>query len=175
VFSKSYRQDVKEEAAKHTGSASVAKTSLPDIAAMTGMKGNIDSGAIAYTTYCGICHQISGKGIAFGPDLSEIGTKLPKEALYTAILKPSEGISFGFEGYIFKLKNGTATTGYIASQTEDEITIKVIGGAAEKYKKTDIVSKTALKESLMPEGLGEGMGVNQLVNLVEYLSQLKKK
>lgn len=175
VFSKSYRQDLKEEAAKHTGGSSVAKNSLPDISTMMGMKGNADSGAVAYTTYCGICHQVQGKGIAFGPDLSEIGTKLPKEALYTAILKPGEGISFGFEGYTFKLKDGTRVTGYIASQTEDEISIKTIGGAVEKHKKNEIAGKTELKQSLMPEGLGEGMGVNQLVNLVEYLSGLRKK
>lgn len=175
VFSKSYRQDLKEEAAKYSGGRSVAKKALPDIKTMVETKGNIDSGAAAYTTYCGICHQVKGKGIAFGPDLSEIGTKLPKEALYTAILKPSEGISFGFEGYTFKLKDGTQTTGYIASETEDEISIKTIGGAVEKHKKNEITGKTALKQSLMPEGLGEGMGVNELVNVVEYLSGLKKK
>ncbi|MFT4015854.1 MAG: c-type cytochrome [Agriterribacter sp.] len=175
IFSTSYRQDLKDEAAKQMGGMVAAKTSLPDISTMVGMKGNADSGTIAYTTYCGVCHQVQGKGIAFGPDLSEIGTKLPKEALYTAILKPGEGISFGFEGYTFKLKNGTEITGYIASQTEDEVSIKTIGGAVEKQKKSDIVNKTPLKQSLMPEGLGEGMGVNQLVNLVEYLSELKKK
>ncbi len=175
VLSKSYRQDLKDEAAKQMGGVSTAKTTLPDIQTMIGMKGNIDSGAIAYTTYCGICHQVQGKGIAFGPDLSEIGTKLPKEALYTAIIKPNEGISFGFEGYTFKLKDGTEITGYIASQTEDEISIKTIGGAVEKRKKNDIVTKTAFKQSLMPEGLGEGMGEKQLVNLVEYLSGLRKK
>lgn len=175
IFSKSYRQDLKDEALKQTGGTSIAKNTLPDIKTMINMKGNVDSGAAAYTTYCGICHQVKGKGIAFGPDLSEIGTKLPKEALYTAILKPSEGISFGFEGYIFKLKDGTQISGYIASQTEDEISIKTIGGVVEKRRKSEITDKTALKQSLMPEGLGEGMGVNELVNVVEYLSELKKK
>ena len=148
---------------------------MPPVATLIATKGNVDSGAIAFTTYCATCHQVKGKGIAFGPDLSEIGTKLPKEALYTAILKPSAGISFGFDGYTFKLKNGTELTGYIASQTEDDITIKMIGGVSEKHTKKEIVSKTAFEKSLMPEGLGEGIGASQLVNLVEYLSSLKKK
>jgi len=51
----------------------------------------------------------------------------------------------------------------------------MIGGVSEKHAKKEIVSKTALDKSLMPEGLGEGIGANQLVNLVEYLSGLKKK
>ncbi|MFT3703638.1 MAG: HEAT repeat domain-containing protein [Agriterribacter sp.] len=174
LFSKSWRKDLNEEAAKQRGTAT-AKNTLPPVATLVATKGNVDAGAIAFTTYCGVCHQVKGKGTAFGPDLSEIGTKLPKEALYTAILKPSDGISFGFDGFTFKLKNGTELAGYIASQTEDEVSIKMIGGAVEKHKKSDIASKTPMKKSLMPEGLGEGMGATELVNLVEYLSGLKKK
>ena len=51
----------------------------------------------------------------------------------------------------------------------------MIGGVTEKYKKTEIADKKAMQQSLMPEGLGEGMGAAQLENLVAYLSQLKKK
>ncbi len=174
LFAKSWRKDLNDEAAKQRGTSAV-KSTLPPVATLIATKGNVDSGAIAFTTYCATCHQVKGKGIAFGPDLSEIGTKLPKEALYTAILKPSAGISFGFDGYTIKIKNGTALTGYIASQTEDDITIKMIGGVSEKHAKKEIASKTAFEKSLMPEGLGEGIGASQLVNLVEYLSSLKKK
>lgn len=174
IFSKSYRKDLKDEAAKQLG-GTLQKNTLPAVASMLATKGNVDSGGIAFATYCATCHQVNKKGIAFGPDLSEIGSKLSKEALYTAIMKPSAGISFGFDGYTFKLKNGTAVTGYIASQTEDEISIKTIGGNVEKHKKTEIKSKEAMKQSLMPEGLGEGMGASQLVNIVEYLAGLKKK
>ena len=90
-------------------------------------------------------------------------------------MKPSEGISFGFDGYTFKLKNGSELTGYIASETADEISIKMIGGTTEKHKKTEIAGKTPIQQSLMPEGLAEGIGATQLENLVAYLSQLKKK
>ena len=65
--------------------------------------------------------------------------------------------------------------GIIASQTEEEISIKMIGGIIEKYKKSDIVSKTLYDQSLMPQGLAEGMGTQQLVDIVEYLSGLKRK
>ncbi|MBX2921460.1 MAG: c-type cytochrome [Chitinophagaceae bacterium] len=174
IFSKTSRKNLRKEAAKYLTLADQTGT-LPPISQMLAVKGNADSGALVFTTYCGVCHQVNGKGIEFGPDLSEIGTKLPPEALYTAIIKPSEGISFGFEGYTFKLKNGAELTGYIISETEDGIGIRMIGGTTEKYKKAEIAGRTAMQQSLMPEGLAEGMGATQLENLVAYLSQLKKK
>ena len=167
-------KDLKEEAAKYLA-IKLQTNKLPAIPELMAMKGNADSGAVAFATYCGSCHQVKDQGIAFGPDLSEIGSKLSKDALYTSILEPTAGISFGFEGYAFKLKTGASVSGYIASQTEEEISIKMIGGIIEKYKKSDIVSKTLYDQSLMPQGLAEGMGTQQLVDIVEYLSGLKRK
>ena len=51
----------------------------------------------------------------------------------------------------------------------------MIGGIIEKYRKADILSKTQYDMSLMPEGLAEGMGAQQLANVVAYLEQLKRK
>ncbi|HRP55875.1 PVC-type heme-binding CxxCH protein [Agriterribacter sp.] len=174
IFTKTHRKDLKEEASKYLD-IKLQTNKLPPVEELMAMKGNADSGAVVFATYCGSCHQVKDQGIAFGPDLSEIGSKLSKDALYTSILEPSAGISFGFEGYAFKLKTGASVSGYIASQTEDEISIKMIGGIIEKYKKSDIVSKTLYDQSLMPQGLAEGMGAQQLVNIVEYLSGLKRK
>lgn len=174
IFTKTHRKEIREEAARYLD-IKLQTSKLPPVSELMIMKGNADSGSVAFTTYCGTCHQVKDQGIAFGPDLSEIGSKLSKEALFTAILEPSSGISFGFEGYGFKLKTGATVSGYVASQTEDEISIKMIGGIVEKYRKADIVSKTKYDQSLMPEGLAEGMGAQQLVNVVAYLEQLKKK
>ncbi len=174
IFTNTNRKDLKQEAAKYL-TIQLTTHTLPPLEELMAMQGNADSGAVAFATYCGTCHQVKEQGIAFGPDLSEIGSKLSKEALYTAILEPSSGINFGFEGYAFKLKTGATVSGYIASQTEDEISIKMIGGIIEKYRKTDIASQTQYDQSLMPEGLAEGMGAQQLANVVAYLEQLKRK
>ena len=124
---------------------------------------------------CAACHQVNNNGINFGPDLSEIGAKLPKEGLYDAILHPDAGISFGFEGVLYKMKDGNQLLGYMVSDTKDELSIKSIGGAVTKVKKTDIVSKKPYEHSLMPTGLVSGMKQQQVVDLVEYLAALKKK
>jgi putative heme-binding domain-containing protein len=123
---------------------------------------------------CGNCHQVNGKGIDFGPKLSEIGTKLGKDGLYAAILDPNAGISFGFETWQILLKDGDDAYGLLASETADEITIKAAGGIVTRYKKNDIARRDQLKTSTMPSGLQQTMTVQGLVDLVEYLSSLKK-
>lgn len=174
IFTQTHRNDLKQEAAKYLA-IHITTNTLPPVSELMQLEGNPDSGAVAFTTYCSSCHQVKKQGIAFGPDLSEIGSKLSKEALYTSIIEPSAGISFGYEGFAFKLKTGATFMGYIASQTEDEISIKMIGGIIEKYRKKDIVSKTKYNKSLMPDGLGEGMGAKELANVVAYMSELKKE
>ena len=115
------------------------------------------------------------EGVDFGPNLSEIGTKLAKEAIYDSILNPSAGISFGFEGWSIRMKDGNAFVGLITSETETELSLKVPGGIVQKCAKADITGRDKLNVSLMTPNLHTVMSQDHLVNLVEYLSSLKKK
>jgi putative heme-binding domain-containing protein len=152
-----------------------AKAPLPPIAELSKRTGDPDKGQLVFMTYCFTCHQVNGTGIDFGPALSEIGTKLAKEALYDSILNPNAGISFGFEGFEVKTKSGDTFIGMIASETERELALKVPGGIVQKTAKADVLSKTPLGVSLMTPGLQTIMEESQLIDLVEYLSGLKKK
>ena len=127
------------------------------------------------TVGCINCHQVNGNGTDFGPNLSEIGTKLGKDAIYESILDPSAGISFGFEAWSIELKNGDENFGLITSETNDEISLKSQNGITTKYKKSDIAKRQKQTLSIMPAGLQLTMSTEDLVNLVEYLSSLKKK
>ena len=176
ILSGSNRDAMRQSAAKYLkGAAPAIENSIAPVKELITLKGNPSAGSAVFTNYCSVCHQVNKTGVHFGPDLSEIGSKLSKETLYAAILKPSEGISFGFEGYTFTLKNGSTLVGYVESQTEDDITIKMIGGQSEKHKKKEILEKKEYGRSLMPEGLPQSMGQPKFVDLVEYLSTLKKK
>ena len=109
-----------------------------------------------------------------GPQLSEIGTKLGKDALYQSILDPSSGISFGFEAWNIQLKNDDELFGLITSETGDELTVKTQAGVITKVKKSEIAKRQKLSSSLMPVGLQLTMSTQELVDLVEYLASLKK-
>jgi putative heme-binding domain-containing protein len=151
---------------------------LPPIATLLSMKGDISNGARVFTNAsvgCANCHVIRGHGTELGPNLSEIGTKLGKDALFEAILQPSAGISFGFEAFNLVLRNGDEAYGLIASETADELALKAVGGIVTRFKKSEIISRQASKLSMMPAGLEAAMTSQELVDLVEYLSSLKKQ
>ncbi len=150
---------------------------LPPISELVKLKGDAANGAKIFARQspgCIQCHVVRGQGTELGPDLSEIGSKLGKDALYESILDPSAGISFGYEAWNIVLKNGDEPYGLIASETAEELTLKVVGGIVTKFKKSDIASRQQSKLSIMPAGLQQGMTTEEFVDLVEYLSTLKK-
>jgi putative heme-binding domain-containing protein len=152
-------------------------TPLPPISELLQRSGDPVNGAAVFqreNVGCIKCHQVHGEGIDFGPNLSEIGTKLGKDALYESILDPSAGISFGYEAWQLEFKNGDEAYGLVTSETEDEVVIKAVGGVSTHYKKADIAKRTKQKLSIMPAGLQQNMAAQELVDLVEYLASLKK-
>lgn len=167
-------EEIKSEAATLRGQSIV---SLPPVSELVKRRGDPRKGEAVYKRLspgCISCHIVNGEGTELGPNLSEIGGKLGKEALYQSILEPSAGISFGYEAFTVALKDGDEAYGLIASETADELAIKVVGGITTRYKKADIVSRTKSTLSIMPAGLEVGMSPQELVDLVEFLSSLKK-
>jgi putative heme-binding domain-containing protein len=169
---------IKSEAAKILPLPQGRNSSLPPVAELIKMKGDVANGQKIFRRQeinCIGCHQVNGEGADIGPALSEIGTKLAREALYESILDPSSGISFGYEAWQIELKNGEEAFGLITSDSGDEITLKTQLGISTKHKKSEIARRTQLKDSIMPQGLQAAMSTQELVDLVEYLSSLKKK
>jgi len=151
---------------------------LPPVSELVKRKGDAANGAKIYAQAspgCANCHVVNGRGIELGPNLSEIGTKLGKDALIEAILEPSAGVSFGFEAWNFTLKNGDEAYGLIASETADEVAVKAVGGIITQLKKSEIESRQQSKLSIMPSGLQAAMTTQELVDLLEYLVSLKKQ
>ncbi len=171
-----WRKNVRIEAAKYMD-AVPTKTGkkLPPVSELMTMVGNAGNGQKVFANYCAICHQVNGEGADFGPKLSEIGSKLGKDGQYMAIFYPSAGVSFGYEGYEVKFKDGSTIGGIVASKTETDLLMKFPGGTSQSYKMSQVVSMKKMDESLMTAGLHEVMSSSELVDLVEYLSSLKKK
>ncbi len=150
---------------------------LPSLAELSKMKGDVANGEKVFfrtDTACGTCHQVRGRGGEIGPALSEIGTKLGKEALFESILEPSAGISVGYEANQVELKSGDEAYGLVVSETVDELVMKDLKGIVARYKKNEIEKRQQLKTSIMPAGLERTMSAQELVDLVEFLSTLRK-
>jgi putative membrane-bound dehydrogenase-like protein len=172
-----WRGSVRTEAASYLPNdvKSIETKPAPTMAQLLALKADAEEGKKIFAATCNVCHQVNNVGYDFGPKLSEIGSKLPKEGLLEAIVHPSAGIGFGYEGWELKMKDGSTLSGILASKTETDIDIKFPGGAHRQIKTSDVQSKTEMKQSMMTEGLYSTMSTQDLANLLDYLSGLKKK
>ncbi len=171
-LSGSWRSGIRTDAMKMLSTDSGSE-SLGTIAELAKLNGDAVNGKTVYNSYCQTCHLIGKEGNNFGPGLSEIGTKYGKEGLLASILNPSAGISFGYEGHILTMKDGSEMQGIVASQTENEIMLKMPGSnEMTKIKRSDVVKNTEMKESMMPKFQFKKQ---EIIDLVAYLSTLKKK
>ncbi len=173
--SQAWRGSVRSEAQAYlSGNASVTTKKIPAINDLRKLTADAIKGKAVFLSSCTLCHMVNNEGYDFGPKLSEIGSKLSKDALWESIVHPSAGINFGYEGWNILMKDQTAYSGIISSRTETDIELKLPGGMKKQLKTNDIASITQMKTSMMPDGLYRSMNDQQAADLLEYLSSLVK-
>ncbi len=153
------------------------KKPLPTMAELVRMRGDTKRGRLVFhnTGTCFKCHQVNRLGRELGPDLSEIGKKLSRQAMFDSILYPSAGISHNYETYTVLLDSGTSVNGLKTSETEDTISIKDTEAIVRTFNKDEIDEIIKQDTSLMPADLQKTMTAQDLVDVVEYMTTLKKK
>ncbi|TWT32823.1 PVC-type heme-binding CxxCH protein [Blastopirellula retiformator] len=170
--------EVRDQAAKiFPAPPSKDNKPLPPLAELVKIPGIVANGkqAFAGEATCAKCHVVNNAGKEVGPNLSEIGSKLSREAMFESILYPSAGISHNYENFAILLENGTAITGLLVSETDEAVTIKNQEGLVRSFSQDEIEEMRKLPTSLMPADLQKLMTVQELVDVVSYLETLKKK
>lgn len=152
------------------------KKPLPAISDLVKMKGNAANGGLVFAKQgtCANCHVVNGVGKNVGPDLSEIGKKLAKEAMFESILYPSASILHNYETYIIETKSGNTANGLLVSKTPDEVILKDKEGIARTFKSGEIDTFVRSPISLMPADLHQTITTQELVDVVEYLTTLRE-
>jgi putative membrane-bound dehydrogenase-like protein len=148
---------------------------LPPIPHLADRTGDPRNGRIVFATIgtCAKCHVVDGQGKDVGPNLSEIGAKLSRQALYESILFPSAAINHDFAAYTVELQNGNVASGILISRTADAIAIKGIDAITRTHRASDVETIKEQSVSLMPADLQKAMTADDLINVVEYLTTLK--
>jgi putative heme-binding domain-containing protein len=156
--------------------AAAGGESLPPVAELVKRSGDAARGKELFGGIgtCAKCHKVRGEGKEVGPDLSEIGSKLSKEAMFVSILDPSAGVSFNYETWIVRTLDGTVLSGILVSQTDDSIELKTAEAIVHKFKRDDIEALKKQAISLMPADLQKQLKAQDLVDIVEYLTTLTK-
>lgn len=124
------------------------------------------------TAQCVRCHSTNaGVASTVGPNLSKIGSKLTREVLLEALIKPSNRLSPGFGQVSLTLKDGQEITGTLMSENEHELVLATSDAEPTKVALSRIAKRENMPSSMPP--MGDILSKREIRDLVEYLAGMK--
>ncbi|MEX0794103.1 MAG: PVC-type heme-binding CxxCH protein [Pirellulaceae bacterium] len=163
--------EVRELASKLFGGAVSADREkvVRDYQAALSGSGSVESGKKIFAQSCGKCHRLDGEGFEVGPDLSDARNR-SKDALMFDILDPSRKVDPQYTEYLVATDDGRTISGLLVSEDDLGLVLKQPEGKQETVPRDRIEAMKASPKSLMPEGVEKEINVQQMVDLLEYLT-----
>jgi len=156
-----------------------AKPAPDDIAAWTALlaqPGDAASGRrlffSAVGARCAVCHQFDGRGGTIGPDLTNVDNSNSRERIITSILQPSREIAPHFQSWLLTTTDGKTLSGLRLAKAGDDGVEPYADAEGREFtlKSEDIESRHASPISIMPAGLDAPISIDDLRDLVTFLS-----
>ena len=123
---------------------------------------------------CFQCHQIHGRGIEVGPDLSRISESLTFDKILESIIEPSRNIAPRFQSWKMVLEDGRLITGMKIGEDRDGKQFYVDStGKKHMVSPSEIDVKQVDDASIMPQDLIKNMTAQELADVITYLSTLQ--
>ncbi len=135
--------------------------------------GNAPAGKEVFKKHCTKCHVHSGEGTRIGPDLTGMAVH-PKEELLIHIIDPSRSVEGNFRVYSVVTTDGRVMNGLLASESKTAIELFDAEGKKHAIQRDDVDELVASNKSLMPDGFEKQVSQEELVNLLEFLTQRGK-
>ena len=148
----------------HEERASVVKR----FAAVAELRGDDQRGMREFDRLCASCHRVRGHGTAVGPDLAPYRTK-PAADFLQAVLDPNSAIEPRFTAFAVELRDGRSLTGILRNETGSGLEVVQPGGVVDRASRSQILSIQPQPQSLMPEGLEQGLQPQALADLLAWV------
>lgn len=158
------------------GDADVARRIRLEKVADLAARGDVAKGRALFAEgrgACVGCHRVGDLGRRLGPDLTTIGGIRTPRDLAESILYPSRTLARDHETQAFELRDGRTLQGLIRSHVAEGLLIADAGGQETLLRHADVVSRTTLPESLMPQGLDAAFSDQELADLIAWLRSLR--
>jgi putative membrane-bound dehydrogenase-like protein len=124
---------------------------------------------------CIKCHAVAGEGGRVGPDLAGIGLKYKREDLMTSVLEPSKTIAQGYETVVLTLSSGKTLIGVFKGESAEAVNLADAEGKAQTIAKKDIDERFFSPISTMPNGLSDGMTLQDFADLIAFLEARREE
>jgi hypothetical protein len=144
-----------------------------ELLALTEKKGDPAVGKEVFTKQCAKCHTHGEEGKNIGPDLTGMAVH-PKAELLMNIVDPSRSVEGNFRQYTVILADGRVLRGLLAAETATAIELFDPEGEKHVVLREDIDELVGSNKSLMPDGFEKQMQPDEIVNLLEFLTERGK-
>ncbi len=121
---------------------------------------------------CYKCHRVEGRGADVGPDLSLIG-RTERKWIAESILQPSAVVAPHYQAWKIETTDGRTLTGLLIGTYLD--VSEYIDEKGKRFKLTagEVADVRAAKNSIMPDGLLDGLTDQEVRDLLAYLMARK--
>ncbi|HZZ71171.1 MAG TPA: PVC-type heme-binding CxxCH protein [Pirellulales bacterium] len=143
---------------------------IDELQPLTLKTGDPALGKLVFTKNCAKCHTHGGEGGKVGPDLTGMSVH-PKDHFLIDIFDPSRSVEGNFRVYRVATADGRMFNGLLASETKNAIELIDAEAKHVTLQRDEIEELIGSKKSLMPEGFEKLLKPDDIVNLLEFLTQ----
>lgn len=134
---------------------------------------NLAHGRTMFQRTCGACHKMYGEGGAIGPDITG-SNRANLDYLLSNVLTPNAEIQDAYKMVVVTTRDGRTHSGNVVSETDRQLTLRVVGRDPVTIAKADIQSRETTTSSMMPPGLFDTLTDREVVDLVAYLRTVEQ-
>jgi putative heme-binding domain-containing protein len=133
---------------------------------------NRANGQALFQRTCGACHKLYGEGGVIGPDLTG-SNRGNIEYLLSNVLNPNAEVQDAYRMVVVTTRDGRTHSGNVVSETDRQLTLRVVGRDPVSINKAEIQSREATATSMMPPGLFDALVDREVIDLVSYLRAMQ--
>jgi putative heme-binding domain-containing protein len=132
------------------------------------LRGNSARGGTTYTARCALCHQPGADGSAIGPSVEALRVFSQEEVL-THLLDPNRTVDARYRLYQIETTDGATLSGIIDNETQSSVTVRQPFGSSQTLPRSRIARLQPLERSMMPEGLEEGLSLQDMADVLQFI------
>ena len=134
---------------------------------------NLTHGRTMFQRTCAPCHKMYGEGGAIGPDITG-SNRANLDYLLSNVLTPNAEVQDAYKMVVVTTRDGRTHSGNAVSETDRQLTLRVVGRDPVTIAKADIQSRETTTSSMMPSGLFDALTDREVVDLVAYLRTVEQ-
>jgi putative heme-binding domain-containing protein len=117
------------------------------------------------------CHRVGETGARLGPDLSDVATRMTRDALEHALVSPKPEVSPPNRPFRVTTRDGRTVTGRLLNQDSFSVQMLDSAGRLVSFQRSDLRDTALLPGSPMPSYRGK-LTPEEITDVVAYMATL---